>query len=51
MNKYNDLSCEEDYSKNRKPVRNRRQAMGMSQKDLAEAFQISDKAVSKWERS
>ncbi len=32
-----------------KLIRDKRLALGMSQKDLAEALQISDKAVSKWE--
>ena len=39
-----------DAAKTGNLIRYRRQAMGMSQKDLAEALQISDKAVSKWER-
>jgi transcriptional regulator with XRE-family HTH domain len=39
-----------DAEKTGKLIRNKRQALGMSQKDLAEVLNISDKAVSKWER-
>ena len=39
-----------DAGKTGKLIRDKRQAHGMSQKDLAEALRISDKAVSKWER-
>ena len=39
-----------DAEKTGKLIRNKRQALGMSQKDLADVLNISDKAVSKWER-
>ena len=39
-----------DAGKTGKLIRAQRQAHGMSQKDLAEVLNISDKAVSKWER-
>ena len=38
-----------DARKTGKLIRDKRQALGMSQKDLAEVLKISDKAVSKWE--
>lgn len=39
-----------DAEKTGKLIRNKRQEHGMSQKDLAKTLNISDKAVSKWER-
>ena len=39
-----------DVEKTGKLIRDRRQHLKMSQNDLAQALNISDKAVSKWER-
>lgn len=39
-----------DAGKTGKLIRDKRQAHGMSQNDLAKVLNISDKAISKWER-